>query len=471
MTNDETRPVELARTLGLRDLVLFNIVAVLSIRWLATSAAAGPSSLVLWILAALLFFVPQGLAVSELAARYPEAGGIYPWAKRAFGEGHGFLCGWCYWVNNVLYYPNLLMSTAVIGTYVIGRGESGLGSDWVYVLGATLVMLWGAVWVNVIGVGTGKWLQNIGALGSYLPGLALTLLAIYSCFRHGSVNPITWSSVRPDFGNPSALNLWATIAFAFAGLELSAVMAGEVREPIRTLPRSILIAAPFILFLYLVGTWSVLTLVPVQRINVVSGFIQAVAAGADAAGAHLVWIAPVTAFFYVLGNLGNIGAWLTGPARVAFVIGLDRYFPRGFGRVHPTWRTPYVAILVQASLATIFLFISVLGKGTTVERAYLIVLDTMLLIYFVPYLYLFLAYLIFTGREPSPTARGFKRWAVGLSGFGLVLFAMIIACIPPSDTPSVALFESKVLGGAMAFMLLGGGLYWRGRASGRSATT
>ena len=105
----------LPRTLGLRDLVLFNIVAVLSLRWLATAAAAGPSSLTLWVLAALLFFVPQGLAVSDLSARYPEEGGIYFWTKRTFGEGHGFLCGWCYWVNNILYYPNLLMSTAVVG--------------------------------------------------------------------------------------------------------------------------------------------------------------------------------------------------------------------------------------------------------------------------------------------------------------------------------------------------------------------
>jgi amino acid transporter len=435
---------------------------VLSIRWLATSAAAGPSSLIFWILAALFFFIPQGLAVTELATRYPEAGGIYPWAKRAFGEGHGFICGWCYWINNVLYYPNLLMSTAVIGTYVIGKGDSGLASQWSYVLIATLVMLWGAVWMNLVGVGTGRWLQNVGAVGSLLPGAALVLLAVYVALTRGSMNPITFASLVPDFSDLSALNLWATIAFAFAGLELSAVMAGEVRDPVPTLRRSILIAAPAILFLYVVGTWAVLTLIPVPEINVVSGFIQAVAAGAEDLGAHLVWVAPVTALLYVLGNLGNIGAWLTGPARVALVIGLDRYFPRGFGKIHPVWRTPYVAILVQAAVATVFLFISVLGKGTTVERAYLIVLDTMLLIYFLPYLYLFVAYLVFTGREPSPTARGVKRWAVGLAGLALTLFAMIVACVPPSDTPSVVLFEAKVLGGALAFLLVGLVFYWRG---------
>src|SRR5512134_2496569 len=112
----------LPRAMGLRDLVLFNVVAVLSLRWFATAAAAGPSSLTLWVLAALFFFLPQGLAVSDLSARYPHEGGIYFWTKRTFGEGHAFLCGWCYWINNILYYPNLLMSTAVIGTYVIGRG-------------------------------------------------------------------------------------------------------------------------------------------------------------------------------------------------------------------------------------------------------------------------------------------------------------------------------------------------------------
>ena len=120
---------ELPRALGLRDLVLFNVVAVLSLRWFATAAAAGPSSIALWVLAALFFFVPQGLAVSDLAARYPDEGGIYAWTKRAFGEGHGFLCGWCYWVNNILYYPNLLMSTAVVGTYVIGTGRDRAGGQ------------------------------------------------------------------------------------------------------------------------------------------------------------------------------------------------------------------------------------------------------------------------------------------------------------------------------------------------------
>jgi glutamate:GABA antiporter len=460
-------PVELPRVLTLRDLVLFNIVAILSLRWTATSAAAGPSSLTLWVLAGLFFFIPQGLAVSDLSARFPQEGGIYFWTKRTFGEGHAFLCGWCYWVNNILYYPNLLMSTAVIGTYAIGRGGTGMMDDWTYILAATLTALWLAVLLNVVGLKTGRWLQNLGALGTYIPGAVLIGFGIHALLTRPAATPITLETITPNLGNMSQLNLWASIAFAYAGLELSAVMGDEIKDARRSLPRSIYIAAPFIAFLYIAGTLSLLWLVPSSEVHVVSGFFQAMAAGARDLGG-LAWLIPATAALYVLGNIGGIGAWLTGPARVAFVIGLDRYFPPAFGRVHPRWKTPYVAILTQAVLATIFMLLSVLGRGTTVERAYLVLLDTMLLIYFIPYIYLFLSYVIVRLQDPLSDSGSWRRGkatalAVGASGLLLTILAMIVASIPPSDTAEPWLFRLKVIGGAALFVLLGGVVYWRAR--------
>jgi glutamate:GABA antiporter len=461
--------VDLPRVLTLRDLVLFNIVAVLSLRWTATAAAAGPSSPTMWVLAALFFFIPQGLAVSYLSARFPQEGGIYFWSKRAFGEGHGFLCGWCYWVNNILYYPNLLMSTAVIATFAIGRGETGLMDNWTYIFAATLTALWLAVLMNVVGLKTGRWLQNLGAVGTYLPGAVLVGFGLHAVLTRPAATPITLDTITPRFGDMSQLNLWASIAFAYAGLELCAVMGDEIKNPTRTVPRSIYIAAPFIAFLYIAGTASLLWLVPSSEVHVVSGFFQAISAGAQDVGG-LSWIIPAAAAVYVIGNIGGIGAWLTGPARVAFVIGLDRYFPPAFGRIHPRWKTPYVAILTQAVLATIFLMLSVLGRGTTVEKAYLIILDTMLLVYFVPYIYLFVCYLVVRLKEPVPelhTGRGGKTttWIVGLSGLLLTLGAMLVATIPPTDTADPWLFRLKVIGGAALFVLLGGVVYWRGRRS------
>jgi amino acid transporter len=457
---------ELPRAMGLRDLVLFNVVTVLSLRWLATAAAAGPSSISLWVLAALFFFIPQGLAVSDLSARYPDEGGIYAWTKRTFGEGHGFLCGWCYWVNNILYYPNLLMSTAVVGTYVVGQGGTGLADNWHYVLPATLVALWLAVLLNIVGMRTGRWLQNVGALGTYLPGVILIGLGAYAFFTRAPATPMPLESLVPDLASRTRLNLWASIAFAFAGLELCAVLGGEVRDPRRTLPRSILISAPFIAFLYLAGTISVLWLVPAGQVNIVSGFLQALAAGARDVGLGAGWLAAFAAALYVVGNIGGVGAWLTGPARVAFVIGLDRYFPPAFGRVHPKWQTPYVAILTQAVLATLFLFLSVLGKGTTVEKAYLVILDTMLLVYFIPYLYLYACFLVARMRETGPVASvlGGRAAALlnGVCGFAFTLFAMGIAMVPP-EAHAAGLFLLTVGGGAGLCVAIGGFIYWRGR--------
>jgi len=457
----------LPRAMNLRDLVLFNVVAVLSLRWFATAAAAGPSSLTLWVLAALFFFIPQGLAVSDMAARFPEEGGIYSWTKRAFGEGHGFLCGWCYWVNNILYYPNLLMSTAVVGTYVIGRGDTALASDWAYVLPATLLALWLAVALNIVGLRTGRWLQNLGAVGSYLPGVLLVALGAYAAFNRPAATPLTLQSITPDLGDWSALNLWASIAFAFAGLELCAVMGAEIKDPRRTLPRSIYISAPLIAFLYIAGTAAVLWLVPTGEVNIVSGFLQALTVGAAHVGPGLAWVAPMAAAFYVVGTVGGVGAWLTGPARVAFVIGLDRYFPPAFGRIHPRWQTPYVAILVQAILATVFLLLSVLGRGTTVERAYLVILDTMLLVYFIPYIYLFVGYLVIRLKEqvPASSAVGGRvaGGLIGVSGLALTLFAMVVATVPPAGAEGAWLHPVKVIGGAGLFVILGGLIYWRGR--------
>jgi len=471
MTTTQSGTHELKRVLRLGDLVLFNVVAVLGLRWVATSAKAGPSSLVLWLLAALLFFIPQGIAVITLASRFPEEGGVYAWTRRSYGEWNGFLCGWCYWINNVLYYPNLLISTAVIATYAIGKGGTALGDSWAYVLSVSLVALWIAAALNIVGLGTAKWLHNVGGVAAYLPGVILIILGVAAVVLRPSANAFTPAALVPDVTDLSTLNLWASIAFAFAGLELSSTMGEETANPTRDLPRAIVISAPLIAVAYVLGTMSVLWLVPTKNINIVSGFLQAIAGGSAAASPALVWLAPVTALLYTLNNVAGVGAWLSGPARVAFVIGLDRYFPPAFGKVHPRWRTPYVAILVQAGLATVFLGISQLGKGSTVEQAYLVLLDTQLLVYFIPYIYLFLC-LLRQARGASaegqlPGGRAGATLA-GVSGLAITVFAMVVASIPPADAPSRLAFGAKVIGGAAAFVALGGMIYWRARGRRRA---
>src|SRR5256886_11102176 len=167
MTGENSPRLE--RRLGLRALGVFNLGAGLGIPWVAAGAKAGAGSITLWILAAALFFIPQGLAVIQLAADMPDEGGIYSWTRKELGELHGFVCGWCYWINNVLYYPTLLLGAAVSATFIIGRGESGLADNWAYVLPFPVIGLVVAVGLNIVGIGTGKGLQNIGGLCEFRP--------------------------------------------------------------------------------------------------------------------------------------------------------------------------------------------------------------------------------------------------------------------------------------------------------------
>jgi glutamate:GABA antiporter len=464
---EETTP-HLKRALTLRDLILFNFAAIVGITWVATAAKAGLSSLTLWFLAALLFFVPQGLAVIQLSSSYPAEGGIYAWTKKEFGEGHGFICGWCYWINNVLYYPSLLLAASVMAPYIFGLQNSGWASRWIYVLPFTLCGLLIAVVLNVIGAGTGKWLQNLGGLGVYLPGILLILVGLHAAFLHGPANKFTWGQLIPDLTNLPVLNLWATIAFAFAGLELASTMGHEIHEPRRNLPRAIYIAAPLIALIYICGTGSMLWLVPHSGINAVTGPLQGIAAGL--AGAHIGWrwIVPGCALLLTISRIGGLGAWLTGSARVAFVVGLDRYFPPAFGRVHPRWQTPYVAIVAQAPIAAFFLLLSVLGKGTTVERAFLILIDMSLLISFIPYLYLFACFMVHCSKRRSNFALIVPGGAsgaivIGSSGIIITLFAMLVALIPPPATANIWLHEIKLLGGSLFLVLVGLAIYWRAK--------
>ena len=459
MTRESTPQLE--RALSLRDLVLFNLVAVIGITWVATAAKAGPSSVTLWLLAAILFFVPQGFAVIQLSHSFPAEGGIYAWTRQEFGERHGFICGWCYWINNVLFYPTLLLAAAVISTFVIGQGQSGLGDSWAYVLPFTLVVLTIAVVLNLIGVGTGKWLQNSGGISVFLPGILLVLLGLHAFLTQPTANPFRWGQLRPDLTNLPQLNLWATIAFAFAGLELSATMGSEIRDPRRNLPRSIYIAAPLVAIVYICGTGSMLWLVPRDEINLVAGPLQAISNGATNLGRGWAWIVPIVALLLTLARIGALGAWLTGSARVAFAVGLDRYFPPAFARIHPRWHTPYVAILVQVPIALFFLLISVLGKGSTVERAFLILIDMSLLIYFIPYLYLFFCFIVHCRRrrngEEKLIVPGGAAGALimGVSGLFITLLAMIVATIPPPGTADVWLHEVKLVGGSLVLILIG----------------
>lgn len=350
----------LPRAMGLRDVVLFNIAAIVGLRWITTAGKIGPFALVLWLVALVAFFIPSALAVADLSESDPGEGGLYRWVTSAFGETHGFLAGWGYWVNNLVYYPSLLVTTAAIGAYALGPENVGLADNQLFVAVFSLVVLWLALGLNILGLDVGKWVQNLGAIGTWIPAVILVVLGAWVLLKFGSATPFEPSQwVPPDF-DYSLLAFFATMTFGFAGLELIPVLGGEIRDAARTIRRGILISGALIVFVYLIGTAAILAALPPETVDITNGVPQATAAIELRLG--LTGITYIVAVMLVIGNLGGVGAWLAGTARIPFVAGLDRKLPPAFGRVHPKWKSPYVALLVQGGVATLFVLSGLVGE-------------------------------------------------------------------------------------------------------------
>ena len=438
----------LPRAMRLRDVVLFNVTAIVGLRWLTTAGRIGPPSLALWGLAMVVFFLPSALAVRELSDVDPREGGIYRWVTRAFGPRHGFVAGWGYWVNNLVYYPSLLLTSAAMAAYIGGPGFVHLADSKWFIAGFSLGNLWIALGLNLIGLRVGKWVQNLGAYGTWLPAAMFIALAVWSLASRGSATALTAHALLPAHLDLSLLSLFATMTFAFAGLELAPTLGDEIEDAAATLRRGIVLSGIGIVATYVVGTAAMLVALPAETVSVTNGMPQATAALTQRVGAP--WLAPVAAVVAILlalGNLGGVGAWLAGSARLPFVAGLDGALPAAFGRIHPRWHTPHVGLLVQGGLATVFVVASLVGA--TVRNAYLALTQTTLILFFIPYLYLFGAYLRLRRTRTAGTL------LVGLAGLAAVAFSIVLGFVPPADEPHPWLYEAKVAGGVVGFMGLG----------------
>jgi amino acid transporter len=459
--------------MGFWDVLLFNIATVLGPRWIAAAGHNGTSSISLWVLAALFFFIPGALVINELSSRFPEEGGLYVWAKEAFGDFHGFVAGWTYWIYTVFYFPGLLLASASMSAYVIGEKGGALSQDRTFLITVSLALLVVAVVLNIIGLNIGKWLQNAGGVGTYLPLLMLAGVAVLLYFKRGSVTHFTMANMMPTW-NWDTVNFWSQIAFAFTGLELVSAMSEEVRNPRRTLPRAVFGAGALIAFMYVAGTFAILTLVPAADLDPKSGVFHAITIGAVALKVGFIGI--LAAILVSVGNAGGVGSTVAGIARVPFVVGIDRYLPAAFGKIHPRWKTPYISILVQAIASGAILLLSQINETT--RGAYQFLIDAAIILYFIPFLYMFAAVIKLARRKDRkenentvlvPGGITGVRIAGGL-GFAVVLAAIFVSLVPPGDSSDKLGFELKLVVGTVLSLLLGLVLYWRGARQKDSGT-
>src|SRR5580692_3038304 len=227
----------LIRALGRRDLVLLFVVAVFNLNVVPSIAANGGVTIWLWIISLLLFFWPQGIAVIELAHRYPGEGGVYLWAKEVFGDFHGFLSGWCYWTNNMLYVPTVMLYFVGVSVFAMGSGHAALADNKNFAMAASVALLALLTILNIVGLGVAKWLNNLGAVGTFVAAGVLIGVGLTVWLRCGTT--VTAGDFRIPADPRFVLNSFGVICFGLVGLELASVMGDEIRDPQKTLPGAV----------------------------------------------------------------------------------------------------------------------------------------------------------------------------------------------------------------------------------------
>lgn len=446
----------LKRALRFRDLTLFYIAATFSVRWVATAAAAGPGTLVVWVFALIGFFVPLASCVMELSSRYPKEGGLYVWTREAFGDFTGFLSAWMYWMSNLPIFAAVLYFGA--GSVLFAAGERGhaWANSPVYYMSFAVIWLAIITAVNIVGLDEGKWLNNICSLGSWLPILILVILAAVSARRFGPATHFTAASFAPHLSLKNAI-FWSTIFFAFCGCETGSFMAEEIENPRRVIPLALLAAGSVLAVSYFAGTLALLVALPSGEVSGVDGLMHGVALLCTRLG--LPWLMVAMTVLLALNAIGVAAANLSGTARLPFVAGIDLYLPPVFGKIHPRFRTPWVAL---ATYGVAGMIVAALGQaGTTVRGAYDVLVSMSVIASFLPYLLVFAAMAKLQSRPVGNGAMrvpGGKPTALTVAGLGFVTtaVAIVLAIIPADEEPNKPIAVAKVLGSTA--LLIGGGI-------------
>jgi amino acid transporter len=447
MADHDSKQPHLKRVLGRWDLVLLFVVAVFNLNVVPSIAANGGVTVWLWLISLLLFFWPQGIAVIELSHRYPGEGGVYLWAKEVFGDFHGFFSGWCYWTNNMMYVPTVMLYFVGVSVFVLGPSHQGLADNKVFALSASAALLVFLTVLNIVGLGVGKWLNNLGGIGTGIAAGTLVLLGVIVYLRFGTT--VTSAEFRIPADPKFVLNAFGVMCFGLVGLELASIMGDEIRDPQRTLPGAVAWGGIISGALYIAVTLVLLVAIGKNDISVLQGIVQAVSHLSQKV--HVGWIVAPFALMLSLSIAGIGSAWMGGSARIPFVAGLDSYMPAWLGKIHPKYATPYAALIVQLIVSMVLVILNFAVAG--VQEAFQFMLSLAVVLQLVPFLYMFAALLKFAFSETG-TRRYTKPtliWA-GASGLTTTVLGIALAFFPARQVRSLLVYETWMIGGTMFFV-------------------
>jgi glutamate:GABA antiporter len=459
--------IALKKPLGLRDLVLTQILFVVGSTWVGAAAKLGQAHLFFWLLAILLFYIPQAAVVIYLSNRIPLEGGIYQWVKLGFSEFAGFITAWNLWLLSITVIALGGMFTTTNISYAIGSSAAWMPNNKWCVSLISSALVTGLGWACVRGLPLGKWLHNIGAFAMLVVYAALIFLPLLGLVRGELKSYQPLPLALPTMSIFYCLNIFTKLGVgALSGFEYVAILAGETREPVRDIGRSVIIASPVIALMFILGTSSVLAFIGNSPIDLIGPVPQTLRLGLRSfpiAGA----IASIGILLMTARTISSTSVHVTGSSRLPMVAGWDQLLPAWFSRLHPRYRTPVNSIIFVGTLTLIIAVSSQIGTG--IQEAFQLVDNAANVFYGIVYFMLF-AIPLFGATAIRSGATIWLRLAA-LCGAGVSLLAIFFTVYPIIDVPSPLIFGAKIIAVTAVANAIGAAIFAIGKRKRRGVVS
>jgi len=455
----QAHSAELRKELGLFDLVMAQVLLVIVLDFFGTAAKAGSSHVVFWLVAFVLFFIPLALVVAHLNRLMPLEGGLYEWARLAFGDQVGFLVAWNLWLFVMLYVAVIGLVTTTFVAYALGPAAAWMASSRWLILSVSFALILGFMFLAALGLRVGKWLSNAGSIATLVTLAVLIATPLVNRWRGTLAEFHPLRLVMPPL-TIFSLSVFTKMMFgALSGFEYVAIFAGECRNPARNLTRSVLITAPFIALIYIFATSSILAFVAPEAVDVVGPIPQALRLGSHAF-AFSGFIVPLVIVLLFVNYPTSFSVYFSASARLPMVAGWDHLLPEWFTRLHARYKTPVNSILFLGAVTMVGSVVALIGVGP--QEAYELLLTWAFTFYAIAYLALF-AIPFLSPKERGLRPRLWLRLAA-VSGFLMTLLYVVLSIFPIIDVESSWGYSVKIASVVLGANALGWVIY---RASGQ----
>ena len=450
----EQRSKAFKKELGLSDLALTQTLFIVGLPWVGAAAKLGPSHIIFWLLAITLFYLPSAIVVIYLNRLMPLEGGLYQWAKLGISELMGFMVAWNLWLFVILNTSEIGLQVATSLSYALGPGAQWMaGSKWFITL-LSCTIIGSLVVVSTLGLGVGKWIHKAGAVMMLLTFAALLLLPILNLAK-GAIAEYKPLTTAVPAVSLFSLNILGKLGFgALGGFEYVAIHAGECRDPVRTIGRSVAVAAPVIGLMFILGTSSVLALIPPDEIDLIGPIPQVLSVGLRPLGfaAHIL---PVAIMGFLWIRVAQSSVMFTGNTRLPMVAGWDQLLPQWFTRLHSRFKTPVNSILFVGAMTLGIGLVGLIGVGE--QEAFQLLWNASGIFYALTYLVMF-SIPLFGLRRLDARPPGWLRLAAG-SGLLMTVLYVGLSIFPIIQVQSRTLFALKIAGVIIGANVIGLALF------------